>query len=195
MADLAWMRRRGLDRAVVEHAAAGLPVLGICGGFQMLGRTIEDPDAVEGPAGTVVEGLGLLDTATLFAADKVQRLSYGLALGAWVSGYEIHHGVVRGSEEEFLGGARRGRVFGTMWHGTLESDAFRTALLGEVAAVVGRTREASGVSFHAARQARVDLLADLLEENLDLEGLLALVGGGPPDNLPELAPGVARTDQ
>ncbi|KRF25079.1 cobyric acid synthase [Phycicoccus sp. Soil803] len=193
IADLAWLRHRGLDRAVVTHAAAGRPVLGICGGFQMLGRTISDPDGVEGAAGTVVEGLGLLDTTTTFAREKVLRLSQGTALGAAVSGYEIHHGVTTtGGEEEFFGGARRQHVLGTMVHGSLESDGFRHALLGEVAARVGRPHTASGVSFEAARQARLDLLADLVEGCVDMDAIDALITRGAPGGLPALPPGDSR---
>ena len=193
IADLAWLRHRGLDRAVVTHAAAGRPVLGICGGFQMLGRTISDPDGVEGPAGTVVEGLGLLDTTTTFAREKVLRLSQGTALGAAVSGYEIHHGVIAtGGEEEFFGGARRRHVLGTMVHGSLESDDFRHALLGEVAESVGRPHPASGVSFEAARQARLDLLADLVEGCVDMDAIDALITRGAPGGLPVLPPGDSR---
>ena len=193
IADLAWLRHRGLDRAVVTHAAAGRPVLGICGGFQMLGRTISDPDGVEGPAGTVVEGLGLLDTTTTFAREKVLRLSQGTALGAAVSGYEIHHGVITtGGEEEFFGGARRQHVLGTMVHGSLESDDFRQALLCEVAARVGRPYTASGVSFEAARQARLDLLADLVEGCVDMDAIDALITRGAPGGLPVLPPGDSR---
>jgi adenosylcobyric acid synthase len=193
IADLSWLRHRGLDRAVMAHAAAGRPVLGICGGYQMLGRTITDPDGVEGPAGTVVEGLGLLDATTAFAPDKVLRLSHGTALGAPVCGYEIHHGVTTTSaEEEFFGGARRQHVLGTMVHGSLESDEFRHKLLGEVAAAVGRPYAASGVSFGAARQGRLDLLADLVEACVDMDAIDALINDGAPSGLPMLPPGDSR---
>ena len=190
--DLAWMRARGLDVAVREHAAAGRPVLGICGGFQLLGRSVSDPDGVEAEPGTTVEGLGLLDVVTVFAPDKVLRLPTGSALGETTSGYEIHHGrVTRGSGEEFLGGARSGSVLGTMWHGSLEGDAFRQAFLSLVAAAVGRTREPSDVSFPVARERRLDLLGDLVEEHLDLDALLDWAHHGPPTGLPVLPPGGA----
>ncbi len=141
ISDLAWLRERGLDRAIVAHAGAGRPVLGICGGFQMLGRTIADPEGIEGEPGAAVDGLGLLDVRTDFGAEKVLRLSSGAALGATTSGYEIHHGrITRGDGvEDFLGGARSAAVFGTMWHGSLEGDAFRTSFLAEVAAAAGRS--------------------------------------------------------
>ena len=193
ISDLAWLRSRGLDRGVVAHAAAGRPVLGICGGFQMLGRSVHDPDGVEGEPGASVEGLGLLDVRTDFGAEKVLRLPAGAALGASTSGYEIHHGrISRGDVEEFLGGARAGAVFGTMWHGSLEGDAFRGAFLGEVAAALGRTRTPSGESFATRRAARLDLLGDLVEEHLDVSALLDLVREGAPADLPLLPPGAAR---
>ncbi|MGH1563901.1 cobyric acid synthase [Mumia sp. DW29H23] len=189
LADLAWMRERGLDAAVVAHARAGRPVLGICGGFQILGRTIADPEGVEGQAGAVADGLGLLDVTTTFAPDKVLRLPTGTALGAPAHGYEIHHGrIARGDDEDFLGGARRGAVFGTMWHGSLEADELRTALLSEVAAVTGRSWQPSDVRFAAARGARLDLLADLLEQHLDVDALLDLVEHGAPLILPIVPP-------
>ncbi|GAB3667538.1 cobyric acid synthase [Nocardioides korecus] len=193
VADLAWMRSRGLDRAVQAHARAGRPVLGICGGFQALGREVRDPDGVEVAPGTVVEGLGLLDVVTEFGAEKVLRLPTGSALGVPASGYEIHHGrVTRGGGEEFLGGARSGAVFGTMWHGSLEGDQLRGALLAEVAAAVGHTRLPSEVSFPAARERRLDLLGDLVEEHLDVDALHDLAVHGAPEGLPLLPPGSHR---
>jgi adenosylcobyric acid synthase len=193
IADLAWLRRRGLDRAILAHARAGRPVLGICGGFQMLGRTVADPLGVEGGPGEVVEGLGLLDARTDFSPDKVLRLPEGNALGLPTGGYEIHHGhVTRGEAEEFLGGARDGAVFGTMWHGSLEGDAFRQAFLGEVARLLGGSRAPSSVSFPAARERRLELLGDLVEEHLAVDALLDLATSGPRGTWPLLPPGVGR---
>ena len=192
VADLAWLRARGLDRAVLAHAAAGRPVLGICGGFQMLGRCVADPHGVEGEPGEV-DGLGLLDVRTEFSPDKVLRQPRGAALGAPTAGYEIHHGRVTRGEgvEEFLGGARAGQVFGTMWHGSLEGDSFRTTFLTEVARATGHVWEPSGVSFAAARERRLELLADLVEEHLDLDALHTLAVSGAPE-VPFLPPGAPR---
>ncbi|WP_371682651.1 cobyric acid synthase [Aeromicrobium sp. A1-2] len=190
ISDLAWLRSRGLDRAIVRHAGAGRAVLGICGGFQMLGRTVSDPDGVEGSADASVDGLGLLDVTTSFAADKVLRLPTGTALGTEVSGYEIHHGrITPGGDESFLGGARSTNVFGTMWHGSLESDEFRRALLGEAASLAGRSYEPSDVSFAQRREARLDLLGDLMERHLDVDALLTLSTAGAPTGLTVLPPG------
>ncbi len=190
--DLDWLRARGLDTAITAHAAAGGAVFGICGGFQMLGRVIEDPDGVEGPGQTGVPGLGLLDVVTTFAAEKVLALPAGQALGQPVSGYEIHHGQLDcGAGEPFLAGRHAGSVWGTMWHGSLESDGFRGAFLSAVAELAGREFTPGRVSFAQARERRLDLLADLAEEHLDLDALLELAHSGPAE-LPLLEPGASR---
>ena len=152
--DLAWMRGRGLDLAVREHAAKGRPVLGICGGCQVLGRTVSDPDGVEGDRGAVAEGLGLLDLETVFGTEKVLRRHDP-------AGYEIHHGRVTGALES-------GSVTGTMVHGALEDDTVRASYLATALGV------RSQASFPAARERRLDLLGDLVEEHLDVDALLAL---------------------
>jgi len=172
LADLAWLRERGLDRTIRAHAAAGRPVLGICGGCQMLGRTVADPHGVEGEPGSVVDGLGLLDLTTEFTPEKVLRAHEP-------AGYEIHHGRVSGE-------LRRGSVTGTMVHGSLEDDAHRSAYLSEALDI------SSAASFPAARERRLDLLADLVEEHLDVDALHALATDGAPVSLPLLAPGVDR---
>ena len=188
MADLVWLRERGLDLALRRHADAGGVVLGICGGYQMLGREIADPEGVESPAGTRVDGLGLLDAATTFGHDKVLGTPAGTALGAPVNGYEIHHGRVEvGAGEPFPGGCRSGAVFGTMWHGCLEGDAFRRAWL----ALAGVTNfSADGPSFAAAREARIEALDDAVEQHLDLDWILQLVEHGPPQGLPVVRGGL-----
>lgn len=185
IADLAWLRSRGLDHAIGTHVAAGKPLLGICGGFQMLGTVIRDPDGIEGQPAEVA-GLRLLDVTTTFEAEKVLRLPQGTGLGAPASGYEIHHGrITRGhAADEFLGGARAGQVFGTMWHGSLEGDALRTAFLHDTLGL-----PPSDVSFPAARERRLDLLGELVEQHLDVEAILELVSRGAPADLPFLPPG------
>jgi adenosylcobyric acid synthase len=193
VADLDWLRHRGLDKAIAKHARNGGSVLGICGGAQMLGRLVEDPDGVEGTPGTTVAGLGLVDAVTRFGAAKAVRLASGTSLGRPVSGYEIHHGrLVTSGGDEFAGGVRADGVFATMWHGTLESDGFRSALLAEVAARAGQTWTRSGVVFEEHREARLDLLGDLVEEHLDVDALLDLARRGPAPGLPVLPPGADR---
>ena len=189
VADLDWLRRSGLADAVARHAAAGAPVLGICGGHQMLARTITDD--VESRAGTV-PGLGLLPTDVRFARDKTLGRPAGQALGQPVHGYEIHHGLVAVDDgaEPFLDGARVGAVFGTTWHGALENDGFRRAFLTEVARISGRRfTVAPDTDFAAVREARLDRLGDLLTEHADTDALWRLIESGPPADLPLLPPG------
>jgi len=188
VADLAWLRRRGLDAALARRAAAGRPVLGVCGGYQMLGATIVDE--VESGEG-VVDGLGLLPVAVRFAAGKTLGRPDGVAYGQPVRGYEIHHGVatVHGGEP-FLDGCRVGAVWGTTWHGTLENDGFRRAFLADAAAHAGSPWRPSGAaSFAAVRERRLDVLGDLVGEHLDADAILRLLAEGPPSGLPFIPPG------
>ena len=163
VADLKWLRERGLDDVLENRAARGLPLIGICGGFQMLCTTITD--SVESAAGTV-NGLGVFDTDIEFAGTKT--------LVSHLDGsYEVHNGqVVRSSEHPFITepeeGARRGMVMGTHRHGYLENDQARRELLMEVAVAVGRDgfEVSSTTSFAAERLRQVDMLADAVEEYL-----------------------------
>lgn len=185
---LEWLRERGLADALLRRAAEGRPVLGICGGFQALGERISDE--VESRAGEV-EGLGLLPVRVRFEREKTLARPVGSALGEDVAGYEIHHGVaeVLGGEA-FLDGCRVGSVWGTHWHGSLESDGFRRAFLREVAAAAGRRFvPAPDTSFSALREEQLDLLGDLIEEHADTDALLRLIEGGAPAGLPFLPPG------
>ena len=192
VSDLAWMRERGIDIAVARHAAAGRAVLGICGGYQMLGSSIED--GVESGAGTVA-GLGLLPVDTSFGLEKVlARPSMVLADGSVIEAYEIHHGIVGSSGGgPFVAaadgsgeGCRVGAVAGTVWHGVLENDAFRRRYLAEVAHACGRRFVvASDISFAAERAARLDRLGDLVADHLDLVAVEELLAGPRPD-LPHL---------
>ncbi|MCZ2829991.1 cobyric acid synthase [Modestobacter sp. VKM Ac-2986] len=188
VADLRWLRETGLADAVARQAAEGRAVLGICGGHQMLARTITDD--VESRAGAV-PGLGLLPTDVRFAPDKTLGRPLGAALGHPVRGYEIHHGVVTvdGSAEPFLDGARSGAVFGTTWHGALENDGFRRAFLAEVAGIAGRRFTAApDTDFAAVREARLNALGDLVVEHADTDALWRLVEEGPPTGLPVIGP-------
>ncbi|MBL1079010.1 cobyric acid synthase [Nocardia sp. 2] len=198
VSDLEWLRRTGIADALTARAAAGSPILGICGGYQMLARSITD--RVESTAGTV-PGLGLLDLDIEFADPKVLRRASGRALGGAdlpVHGYEIHHGrVTRNADHPWLelegrpeGSVRQG-IWGTHLHGALESDEFRRAWLGEVAAQAGRTDfvVAEDVSVADVRAAQLDLLADLMEKHLDLEPLERLITHGAPADLPVLTVG------
>jgi adenosylcobyric acid synthase len=176
--DLGWLRRTGLADAIRRRAARERPVLGICGGYQMLARIIED--AVESGVGPL-DGLGLLPVGVRFEQTK----TLGRPTGAWrghpVQAYEIHHGVAvrdpenEGEAEEFLDGWRSGSVWGTMWHGTLENDAFRRAWLTEIAGASGAgwRPDADASSFGDRRETMITIMADAVEEHVDLDLLLS----------------------
>jgi adenosylcobyric acid synthase len=213
VADLEWMRERGIVEALLARHAKDGPILGVCGGYQMLGLEIEDEHAVESTAGTVA-GLGLLPVRTRFDTLKTLARPTGFGLGAPVrTAYEIHHGRVDvlGGDPLFtdergaaVDGCAVGGVLGTLWHGALESDSFRAALLdwlGERAAAGGapadgrasRARRArSGVEFAAAREAQYDRLADAVDAYVDTAALLRLIESGPTPGLPVLPPGRDR---
>lgn len=186
--DLAWLRERGLDAAVAEHAAAGRAVLGICGGAQMLGRTIADPDGVEGVPGREASGLGLLDAGTRFDPAKALDVVTQDWDGSPASGYVIHHGRFSPGPgtDPLPGGARAGAVLGTMWHGLLEGDEARRRLIRLTAAAAGRrdVQPDTGLDFAAARLRRLDALADLIGEHVGLDPLLRMIERGAPAGLP-----------
>ncbi|WFE94376.1 cobyric acid synthase [Micromonospora sp. WMMD987] len=199
VADLAWLRETGLAGAVTAHAAAGRPLLGICGGFQMLATAIHDP--VESRRGSV-PGLGLLPIEITFDPAKTVRPAVGTAApDVPVRGYEIHHGYVSTADPALPPllhhadgrpeGARLGAVHGTHWHGAFESDEFRRRFLTAVARSAGRHgfTVAPDTTFAAARERSLDLLGDLVEEHLDTAALWRLVESGPPADLPFVPPG------
>jgi adenosylcobyric acid synthase len=187
--DLDRLRRAQLDRALLDRARAGGPIMGICGGYQMLGeRILDDVESGRGP----IDGLGLLPVRTRFAPGKILRRRTGRSAwaGTAVSGYEIRHGrVERVGGEPLIDadeGCVDGAVLGTSWHGALEHDEFRRALLGRVAELRGRRFEPGRQEFAAAREARLDVLGDLVEAHLDTARLTALIDGGVPADLPTI---------
>jgi adenosylcobyric acid synthase len=181
VADLSWLHDRGLAGAIADHARAGKPVLGICGGFQMLCRRIDDP--VESRIGAVA-GLGLLDADITFSEDKT--------MNRWqqpLTGYEIRHGQLsRYAEAAWFEvnsepqGIMCGVVFGTHWHGLLDNDDFRRAWLTRVADAAGRSGfvAADDTNVAARRDAQLDLIAELLVSHLDVDAVLGLLHGPPP---------------
>ena len=190
VADLEGLRSRGLDGAFRERARRGLPTLGVCGGYQMLGGRILDGIESGEPE---VAGLGLLPVETVFEEEKVLSRPTGRAPGfgdAAVSGYEIYHGRVRrlGGEPLFEAdgdaGCCVGATLGTSWHGVLESDGFRRAFLSWVAGRRDLDWKPGEMPFADAREAQLDKLGDLIAENVDRESLFRLIDDGPPSGLP-----------
>jgi adenosylcobyric acid synthase len=183
VSDLAWMRGRGLARTVQARAQAGRPVLGICGGYQMLAEVIDDTDGVESGSPQRVDGLGLLPIAVHFEVDKHLGRPRGQWRGHAVTAYEIHHGVTSrapgGRETEpFLDGWRSGAVWGTTWHGAFENDGFRRAFLTEVASQAGVRWSADPLApgFAARRELMLDRLADAVEQHLDTAAVARIIG-------------------
>jgi adenosylcobyric acid synthase len=183
VADLDWLRRTGLADALTalsRRRPQESTILGVCGGYQMLGEEIDD--RVEAKDPVRVTGLGLLPVKTVFHPEKITRGAQGTAFGRPVSGYEIHHGrtdpanpwleLGSGLEGSEAGG---GAVLGTSVHGLFESDAFRDAFLRAVAVRAGRPWTGANVSFAAARAARFDRLADAMENHLDMPAIDALI--------------------
>ncbi len=176
--DLRSLREAGLDRALAQRRG---PILGICGGYQMLGMTIDD--AVESGAGRV-DGLGLLGVRTRFEAEKLLRRVTGTVLGVAAGGYEIRHG--RLDDEAPL--VRAGDVLGTSWHGLLEGDAARRALLAWVAQRRDREWTPGTTPFAAVRESHLDRLADWFGAHIDAPALLDLIDRGAPEGLPQIGP-------
>jgi adenosylcobyric acid synthase len=191
--DLERVRADGLGRAIADRVRAGGPVLGICGGYQMLGGRIEDE--VESRRG-FAEGLGLLPVSTRFEPDKLLRRRAGRSpwIGTSASGYEIRHGRVTShggaellrDDDGEADGCVAGTVLGTSWHGALEDDGFRRGLLAWVAARRGRRFAAGNRSFAELRAARLDALGALIRGHLDLDRVTELIESGPPAGLPAL---------
>ncbi len=176
-ADLDALRHAGWDIDILAHHRAGKPVLGICGGYQMLGRTIADPDGIEGQPGTSL-GLGLLDIDTILGPIKELRVESAIHVtsGTPITGYHMHMGVTSGPDRARpftrIGqndeGARSndGLVAGTYMHGAFANDAFRHAFLNT----------SSGVHHNELVEAALDGLAHHLASHLDLDGILRLAG-------------------
>jgi adenosylcobyric acid synthase len=180
IADLAALRSCGWDADIVAHARRGGRVLGLCGGYQMLGRRIADPDGIEGPPGSA-DGLGLLEITTELIGDKSLVAVKGrtVADGVAVAGYEMHIGRTTGAgtrrpllrlDDGRLDGAisADGRVAGAYLHGFFAGDAQRAAWLARLGA------PASSLAYEALVEQTLDALAAHLDAHLDMEKLLSL---------------------
>ncbi len=180
LADLAALRRFGWDHDILAHARRGGRVLGLCGGYQMLGRTLADPDGVEGPPGAA-PGLGLLDVETVLGGPKVLRPVAGTSVadGTGFAGYEMHVGRTEGPDRRrpllrLADGVSEGatsadgRVAGAYVHGLFGHDGQRGAWLARLGA------EPSGLGYEAEVERVLDGFAAHLARHADLDGMLAL---------------------
>lgn len=186
ISDMKFLRGSGLEAAILKHASRGVPIFGICGGYQMLGEVINDPKGSEGGGG--IRGMGLLKAETVFSSEKTRSQTAGIfsqitgtfsALsGLPFSGYEIHMGATRTSERALLscGGAVSDNVCGCYIHGIFDSDEVS-------AAIVEMLCERRGVKFSDAVESRgeykrrqFDILADAAWENLDIDLIYKIVG-------------------
>ena len=198
IADLRWMKSRGLDRAVRSAAHNGAAVLGICGGFQMLGTRLEDPHGVDIVAGGAEDGLGLIDSSTVFAPQKrTRRVNFTLHTGPGLlegktpasgAGYEIHTGVTTANHtqpfEVVAPGCRSetdgavgnsGWVLGTYIHGLFDSPDIVERIIGNVAKRHGLPMPNVP---HYSMESEFDRLADVVRANLDMDLIYSLADNG-----------------
>ena len=175
--DLLWLRQSGLEPALLKLAARGTPVFGVCGGYQMLGRSVSDPDGVEDAGLTQIRGLGLLDMDTVFHGEKVQRQTAGTFSGVQgllsglnglgYEGYEIHMGQSASAMPPLAGS---GSVYGSYIHGVFDAPGVADAILRALCARRGIDASALG-SFDAQayKERQYDLLADAVRQGLDMD--------------------------
>ena len=177
ISDLLWLRQNGLEAAIMKQAACGCVIFGICGGYQMLGRSLSDPNGVESPGLPQVKGMGLLDMDTLFQGEKVQRQTQGVfgpvpgvfsqLSGLSYHGYEIHMGRSTGSEQPVR---CQGNVYGSYIHGIFDGEGIARQIVQSLARKKGvdlGSLEAFDPERH--KQQQYDLLADTLRASLDMD--------------------------
>lgn len=195
ISDLQWLRQSGLEAAVKKCAASGVAIVGICGGYQMLGLRISDPSGVEG--GGEISGLGLLPVETEFVSEKHRTRMRGTVLqaggvlaplsGAELEGYEIHMGRTERAngakplvrlENGLLDGCQQGNVYGSYLHGFFDTEACRQAVLGALAAQKGVSLTADVPDRRAYKESQYDLLAKAVRENLDMQRIYRILEQG-----------------
>lgn len=194
--DLRWLRQSGLESAILRHAAAGGGVVGICGGYQMLGRQVSDPDGVEG--GGALAGLGLLPASTVFQGEKTRtRVTgafrapegiFGAMVGVPFEGYEIHMGRTESAAaplvdfttqtgERHTDGLSSGNVWGCYVHGIFDKAGAAEALVNALLAAKGLEPGAAAVDWQDYAQGQYDKLAGGLRESLDMARIYRILNG------------------
>ena len=202
MEDLLWMRENGLETLILKAAANGKVIFGICGGYQMLGETLSDPEHVE--AGGTIRGMGLLPMDTVFAEGKTRTRvngTFGQVGGVLdslsdveLSGYEIHMGVSTLKDgvasmthiEDFVkkdgtkaDGAQHGNVYGTYVHGVFDKEEVAKAVIRGIGKQKGiDTENITGVDFQAFKETQYDILAAELRKHLDMEKIYEILNAG-----------------
>ncbi len=202
MEDLLWMRQSGMEAAILKEAAKGKIIFGVCGGYQMLGDTLSDPDGVE--AGGEIKGMGLLPMDTVFADGKTRTRvdgaftqmqgDLGGLSGAKLSGYEIHMGVTTLKEgaipattlcnylddsDKKNDGAQAGNVYGTYVHGVFDKEEVAKAVISSIGKKKGiDTENITGVDFQAFKETQYDILAAELRKHLDLKKIYEILEEG-----------------
>lgn len=177
ISDLKWLRQSGLEAAVQKAAAAGTLIFGVCGGYQMLGKSVYDPDAVEAAGVTEIAGMGLIDMDTVFRGDKVQTQTQGVfenitglladLNGIFYAGYEIHMGRSQEALPVLNGG---GNVYGSYVHGIFDAPGVADTILKALCLQKGIDLAALGTfDRNAYKEQQYDKLADAVREGLDME--------------------------
>lgn len=177
IADLQWLRQSGLEVAIKKSAAAGTLVFGVCGGYQMLGRTISDPEQTEASGVIEISGMGLLEMDTIFQCEKVQTQTHGVfnGIGGILSvlngkaygGYEIHMGCSRKKEPPLTGA---GTVYGSYIHGVFDAPDVSSAILKAVCMQKGIDFTSLGTfDIHEYKERQYEMLADAVRNGLDMD--------------------------
>ena len=198
MDDLRWLRQSGLEGAILKHAAKGGAVVGICGGYQMLGRVLSDPDGVE--SGGTMAGMGLLPTETVFLGEKTRtRVSGAFRRGEGIfaslsevpfHGYEIHMGETTYLEDagplsrltcldgaEKPDGAARGNVWGSYVHGIFDAGGFAQELVNALLTAKGLSPDAAAVDWETYQEEQYDKLAAGVRASLDMDRVYRILNG------------------
>ena len=189
MDDLLWLRQSGMEAALLRLHGAGVPILGVCGGYQMLGETVDDPEGTESGRSRSLRGLGLLPVRTVFTGEKTRTRPAAVALaepfaGARLEGYEIHMGRTesRGApfctlEDGRKDGCCRGLVWGTYLHGLFDTGALTERLVQFLCARRGIPATAPPTISHRAYEERqFDALADGVRAALDVDAIYQSMG-------------------
>lgn len=180
--DMKFLRESGIEAAVKKLASKNIPVFGICGGFQMLGKIISDPDNTE--CGGEIGGMGLLDIKTVFSAEKIKRQVsgtinkvdgvFGGLSGAPYEGYEIHMG--RSGAEAAV--VNRGNVYGSYIHGLFDSDGISQCIVDALYNSKGIVRGEKTLGRHEYREMQYDILADAVRRNVDMDMIYRIIEQG-----------------